>query len=257
LAVSKKTDRPVGSTKVKGRLIMNEDQTNPDHLKSLAAIYSPDPRSDNQALLDIFQKGAVGIAEHHAKVAKLRLAATMPESIPVQFETAKNLYLYAWFVYRFYPVAEHHALTCLELGLRLRFPDPLPKKYWNKPDSWKPTLRPLLNFAIDTGAIKNEGFHQWHDQVDFRARERYSNERQREMVQRNLEQIELDYSQAVPNDQDRDWNYLPILLEVLPGIRNSYAHGSTMLHNQVLGTLELVCEILNQLFEASGVSQSK
>ncbi|MGE5652496.1 MAG: hypothetical protein ACM34A_20065 [Bacillota bacterium] len=234
---------------------MDEGQTNPDHLKSLEAICSADPRSDNQALLDIFQNGAIGIVEHHAKVANIRLVASVPESIQVQFETVKNLYLYAWFVYRFYPIAEHHALTCLELGLRLHFPDPLPKKYW-KFDR-KPTLRPLLNFAIDTGAIKNEGFRQWHDRVNFRARERYSNERLREMVQRNLELIELDYSQAVPNDQDRDWNYLPILLEVLPGIRNSYAHGSTMLHNQVLGTLELVCEILNQLFDVSGVSQSK
>jgi hypothetical protein len=168
----------------------------------------------------------------------------------------KNLYLYAWFVYRFYPVAEHHALTCLELGLRLRFPGPLPKEYW-KQSNRKPTLRPLLNFAVHTRAIKNEGFRQWHEQVEFRARERYSSERQREMIQRNLEQIELDYSQAIPNDQDRDWDYLPILLDVLPGIRNSYAHVSSMLHNQVLGTLELVCEILNQLFEANGVPHSK
>lgn len=154
---------------------MDEDQTNPDHLKSLAAIYSPDPRSDNQALLGIFQHEAYGIDEHYAKVANIRLTTSIPESIQVQFETAKNLYLYAWFVYRFYPVAEHHALTCLELGLRLRFPDPLPKKYW-KFDR-KPTLRPLLSFAIDTGAIKNEGFRRWHDQVNLRARERYSNER--------------------------------------------------------------------------------
>jgi hypothetical protein len=256
LAFLKKTNRPFGSTKVEGQLIMDEGQINPDHLKSLAAIYSPDPRSNNQALLDIFQLGAIGIDEHHAKVASIKLAASMPEPIRVQFETAKNLYLYAWFVYRFYPVAEHHALTCLELGLRLRFPDPLPKEYWKKPDR-KPTLRPLLTFAIDTGIIKNEGFRQWRDQVDFRARQRYSNERHREMVERNLEQIELDYSQAVPNDQDRDWNYLSILLDVLPNIRNSYAHGSNMLHNQVLGTLELMCEILNQLFETSGVAQSK
>jgi hypothetical protein len=77
------------------------------------------------------------------------------------------------------------------------------------------------------------------------------------MIQRNLEQIEMDYSKAAPNDQDRDWNYLPILLEVLPGIRNAYAHGSTMLHNQVLGTLELVCEILNQLFGSSELPESK
>jgi hypothetical protein len=227
-------------------------QINPEFLKSLDAIHSPDPRSDNQAVLDIFKPGAIGIDEHHAEVARLTLAASVPEPIRIQFETAKNLYFYAWFVYRFYPVAEHQALTCLELGLRSRFPDQLPRKYWKKPEGWKPTLRPLLNFAVDIGAIRNEGFRQWREHVNFRARERYSNERRREMIERNLEQIELDYGQALPNDQDRDFNYLAVLLDVLPNIRNGYAHGSTRLSNQVLGTLELVCEILNQLYEPSG-----
>lgn len=225
---------------------MAEILMNPEHLKPLAAIFSPDPRSDNQAVLDILKPGATGIDEHHACVDRLKLANSVPESLIVQFETAKNLYLYAWFVYRFFPVAEHHALNVLELALRTRFPV-LPKKYWDK--SWKPTLRPLLKFAVNSGAVVNEGFRRWHDQVAFRARERYSNEKRFEMLERDLQRIELDYSNAVPNEQDQEWDYLPILLEVLPEIRNSYAHGSTLLHNQVLGTLELVCEIVNQLYE--------
>ncbi|MES3020789.1 MAG: hypothetical protein V4857_04310 [Pseudomonadota bacterium] len=237
-------------------VIMDKNLTNPEHLKSLATIFSPDPRSDNQALLDTFKNGAIGIAEHHANVESIRLTGSFPETIVTQFETAKNLYLYAWYVYRFHTVAEHHALTCLELGLRLRFPV-LPSKYRNKQANWKPTLRPLLNYAVETNAIKNEGFRHWHDQVARRARHRYFDEKRLEMVERDLMRIELDYSQAVPNDQDRDWNYLPILLEALPGIRNTYAHGSSYLHNQVLGTLELVCEILNQLYEADGTSRPK
>jgi len=76
-------------------------------------------------------------------------------------------------------------------------------------------------------------------------------EQLKEMEARGLQIFELDYSKAVICDQDREWDYLPILLEALPGIRNAYAHGSDMLHNQVLGTLELVCEILNQLFPKS------
>jgi hypothetical protein len=231
---------------------MDEKPGNPDHLKPLEALHIADPRSDNQAVLDMFQSGAIALDEHHCAVASLNLSATVPEDVLVQFETAKNLYLYAWFVYRFFPVAEHHALTCLELGLQHRFPDPLPKKYWNK--RWKPTLRPLLSFAIDTGVIKNEGFRQWRDQVTVRAEQRYSLERQREMREQNLSRIELDYTQAIPNDEDRDWDYLSILREVLPEIRNCYAHGSALLHNQVLGTLELVSEILNQLFECDEVN---
>ena len=72
------------------------------------------------------------------------------------------------------------------------------------------------------------------------------------MIERDIEQIEIDYEQAVPNDQGRECNYLPILLEALPEIWNSYAHGSTRLHSQVLGTIELVGEILNQLFQPAG-----
>lgn len=234
---------------------MDENLGNPDWVKPLEAIYAADPRSDNQAVLDMFQPGAIALAEHHCAVANIKLSGAVPEHIVVQFETAKNLYLYAWFVYRFFPVAEHHALTCLELGLRRRFPDPLPKKYWEK--RGKPTLRPLLNFAIDTRVIKNECFRQWHDQVNVRARQRYSLERQMEMREQGLSQIELDYTQAMPNDQDRDWDYLPILLEVLPGIRNCYAHGSDLLHNQVLGTLELVNEILNQLFDSGDAKKNE
>jgi len=230
---------------------MDEKPSNPDYLKPLEAIHVADPRSDNQAVLDMFQAGAIALDEHHCAVASLNVSAAVPQDVLVQFETAKNLYLYAWFVYRFFPVAEHHALTCLELGLQHRFSGPLPKKYWNKP--WKPTLRPLLCFAIDTGVIKNEGFRQWRDQVNIRAEQRYSLERQREMYEQGLSRIELDYSQAIPNDQDRNWDYVSILREVLPEIRNSYAHGSALLHRQVLGTLELVSEILNQLFECSEV----
>jgi hypothetical protein len=230
---------------------MDEIPGNPDHLKRLQTLHIADPRSDNQAVLDMFQNGAIALDEHHRAVASLNLSPAVPEDVFVQFETAKNLYLYAWFVYRFFPVAEHHALTCLELGLQHRFPDPLPKKYWNKP--WKPTLLPLLSFAIDTGSIKNEGFRQWRDQVTVRAEHRYSLERGREMREQGLSMIELDYSQAIPNDQDRDWDYVSILREVLPEIRNCYAHGSALLHNQVRGTLELVREILNQLFERGEV----
>ncbi|MEI7612745.1 MAG: hypothetical protein WCK63_07535 [Betaproteobacteria bacterium] len=193
------------------------------------------------------ERAAIG--KHHADVDQFKLAALVPDEVKVKFETAKNLYLYAWFVYRFYPVSEHHALTCLELGLRMRFPDPLPKKYWNKPPSRKPTLHPLLRFASESGFLQNKGFRRWHKHVEQHARQRYVNDILKEMTERNLDQVELNYEQAIPNEQDQNWNLLSVLLEVLPEIRNSYAHGSTMLHDRVLGTLELVSEILNQLFD--------
>lgn len=231
---------------------MDDAISNPDYLKPLNTVCVADPRSNGFVRIDARGCRKLGIDDYHADVVQFILDSCVPEHIRIHFETAKNLYLYAWFVYRFFPVAEHHALACLELALRERFKDGLPKSYWNKVDR-KPTLKPLLRFAIDTGVIRNQGFRRWHDRVAQRARDRYAHERHLEMIERNLDQIELNYEQAIPNDEDREWNYLPILLDVLPEIRNSYAHGSTMLHNQVLGTLELVYEMLSQLFDGDRV----
>lgn len=41
---------------------------------------------------------------------------------------------------------------------------------------------------------------------------------------------------------------LEILRKSLPSLRNELAHGSSMLTSQVLGTIELVAEILSQIF---------
>lgn len=232
---------------------MSELPQNPDYLKSAEELCSPDPRSYLVGRIESSGFRRTTINDHHGDVAQFKLSQAVPERVRIHFETAKNLYLYAWLVYRFYPVAEHHALASLELGLRERFKLGIPKKYWGIAGR-EPTLKPLLRYAIDIKLIQNQGFRRWNERVLERAKHRYAHERLCELIERDLDQIEMDYNQAAPNDEDRGWDYLPILFEVLPEIRNGYAHGSTMLHSQVLGTLEVVCEILNQVFD--GDSQS-
>lgn len=63
---------------------------------------------------------AITLADHHEEISAYALHTGVPQEIVLQFETARNVYLYAWFIYRFYPVAEHQALACLELALRER-----------------------------------------------------------------------------------------------------------------------------------------
>lgn len=191
------------------------------------------------------------LAEHHADIAKILLSPNVPTDVVIQFETAKNLYLYAWYVYRFYPVAEHQALTCLELGLRERIGESLPAEYLppRRSPSYVPTMRPFLEYAIDSGLIKNEAFRRWREIVQRRAESRYREEQITEMIKAGHESCEFRYEKVVPNEQDKDFDYLAILKKVLPGIRNSFAHGSTNLSNQVLGTFELVQEILDQLYQ--------
>ena len=226
----------------------HEPGYNPEYLKPLNFVCDADPRSISFSVLDpkITKYRTKELADHYNNINQYVLKPSVPEDIVIQFETAKNLYLYAWYVYRFYNVAEHHALTCLEFALRERFKDELPKKYWNK--QWNPTLRPLLRYGIDYGYIKNEGFQKWHQTSEKRATYRYEMEKIEEMERKRFTEIELDFSEVEVTDQDRDWDYINILLETLPSFRNNYAHGSKTLHNQVLGTIETVKEIIDQIY---------
>lgn len=194
------------------------------------------------------------VDDYHHSVATHSLNKAVPEGIRIHFDTARNLYVYAFFVYRFYPVAEHHALACLELALRERYEKEIPKKYYEH--SKHVTLKPLLRYAVDKGDVKNEGFKRWHEAAEVRARTRYMYEKTDEMREKDLDQIELDYSEVQVTDIDRNIDYINDLIEILPKFRNNYAHGSKMLHNNVLGTIQLVSEIINQIYpENSNVAE--
>lgn len=206
-----------------------------EYLRSPNLACEPDPRSQQE------------LEKQHELISCISLSSNVPEKIKIQFETAKNIYLYSWFVYRFYPVAESQALVCLELALLRRFSDEIPKEEYY-PDSEKPTFRPLLRYAINGGFITNEGFQSWRRRAEMRARERLGREKLQEMIDNDLSEIEWNYDEAKIEDVDRDWDYLKILKKSLPDRRNQYAHGSTMLHSQVLGTFETVSEIINQIY---------
>ena len=97
------------------------------------------------------------------------LHAGVPREIVLQFETARNVYLYAWFVYRFYPVAEHQSLACLELALRERLKEEIRT---GKIKGKRPTLYPLLKYAVEHELVRNEGFSAWQNRGEIRSRAR-------------------------------------------------------------------------------------
>lgn len=197
-------------------------------------------------------------ADQHESVVAYSLSEAVPEDVRILFDTARNLYLYSWFVYRFYNVAEQQVFACLEMALRERLKEemPLPEEYWPKKARGRsPTLRPMLRYVIDRGYIQNEGFRTWRDRGIVRAQQRYEMEKSEEMREKGLESIELDYSEVIVIDEDlQDYDYLSVLLTYIPSTRNNYAHGSGMLHNQVLHSFEVVSEIINQLFPVASMT---
>jgi len=189
---------------------------------------------------------AIELADHHEQISGYVLHAGVPEEIVVQFETAKNVYLYSWFVYRFYPVAEHHSLACLELALRERLKEEIRT---GKIKGKRPTLRPLLKYVVEHGLVKNEGFATWRNRGEINSRHRVEMERLREASGKNLDEITWDDLDIQVTAEDLNWDYVNVLADTLPMLRNDYAHGSTELHNWALRSIQVVCEIINQLYQ--------
>jgi hypothetical protein len=69
------------------------------------------------------------------------------------------------------------------------------------------------------------------------------------MIAQHLESMAVDENEPVkPTPEDQSWDLVEILRKSLPSLRNELAHGSSMLTSQVLGTIELVAEVLSQIF---------
>lgn len=190
----------------------------------------------------------VDLEHQHSLVAGLVLKPEVPEEVRIAFDTARNLYLYAWHVYRFYPVAELQTLIALEAGLRAALPERLPAHYQH-PRQEKPMLHGLLRYAIDHEYVRNEGFSRWHQHARDRARQRAEMAHLERMERLGLDSIEIDEDtplEILPEDQG--WDLLSVLKVTMHNRRNGRAHGDSGLTGQVRGTLELVAEILNQVF---------
>ena len=216
-------------------------------LRTPQQMSEPDPRSSRWAFANMD-----ALATHHANIDRIRASEQVPEDVAIQFETARNLYLYAWHVYRFYMVAELQALVTLEFGLRKRLPERLPAKY-QRPHHKSPMLAGLLAYAIDQGLIRNEGFGRWHEAAARQARQRRSMEAIQILIDQKLDMIEIDDTQPlVITPEDQDWDLLGVLRDGLPATRNDRAHGGPELRPQVSGTIELVAEILNQVYASPG-----
>lgn len=86
-----------------------------DALRSITSLGAPDRR-----MLVGVQDPQSELAARHAFLSTLALDEAVPEHVRTHFETAKNVLLYSWCVYRFHMVAELYALSTLEFAFRER-----------------------------------------------------------------------------------------------------------------------------------------
>ncbi len=225
---------------------MMEQKYDLEGLRPSEHVCEPDPRNTMFVRIDQTDGTArpIDLADHHEQISAYVLHAGVPQEIVLQFETARNVYLYAWFVYRFYPVAEHQCLACLELALRERLKEEIRT---GRVKGKRPALRVLLKYAVDNGLVRNEGFAAWQNRGEINSRARVEMEKLREATENNLTEITWDESDIQITAEDLDWDYVKMLPDLLPMLRNDYAHGSTDLHNWSLRSFQIVSENINQL----------
>tara|TARA_B100001105_G_C22393040_1_gene445367 strand:- start:540 stop:1340 length:801 start_codon:yes stop_codon:yes gene_type:complete len=237
-----------------------------DGLRSLHQLAAPDARMLYLAVLEGAAVRPLEQRDRYECIAELRLHDMVPAEVLVHYDTARNLYLFAWHVYRFHVVAEHQALASLEMALRFALVrrgviddagavlGPYAKSGKPKGRGRPAGLTQLLTMAARIGLITNEGLTlrgQWAQQL---AEDRRCIEQIEFMERNGLDRLVLPNSPAVPTADDMGFDWLQQFLQGLPRLRNEYAHGSQMLHANVLRTFQIVCELINQLWPAKDES---
>lgn len=208
-----------------------------DRLKSFDKIYEADERHDNSVYT---------LDDVHAELSKIVLNDSVSIDVRQLFETAKNISLYSWFVYRFHQASELIVFSALEMALRERYaienPDVPSKKY---PFG----LYHLLQHAKSEGWITNEGFPSLYERAKTFAKDKkrieiimthdFEKEPSVAIEEPSMDEIEealseIDMVGAITNNANT--------------IRNSLAHGSRTLHPNSVSTLFTTSEVINQIF---------
>lgn len=223
---------------------------NSDSLRTPQNAFDPDPRTKHLILHDKRNSHirSVTLIDQTDLISLFTLNRNVPEEVIIHFETAKNIYLYSWFVFRFYQVAEQHAFATLEYALRLGCPEFVKQYSDNNRFNNEPGLKTLIKHAAKSGRVKNELFPSRIAWASQRAKARFSHLKLNEMVKAGLNEMEYDDSSIEPSYDDLNHDWIEDFIEHIPALRNDLAHGSPALHHTVIHTFDVVSSMINMLF---------
>ena len=83
-----------------------EESVHPDGLRTLDQLGSADTRMQHFAVRDGGTSRPFGQEDRYENMSSFELLHEVPADERVHFDTARNLCLYAWFVYRFHVVRD-------------------------------------------------------------------------------------------------------------------------------------------------------
>ncbi len=128
-------------------------------LKKLEEVLEPDERNQNRYDINhsTGEMTPTTIESIYTVVEGVRLNEKAPDDVRSQFNVARNLAIYSWFVYSFNEVAARQALAALEMAARRKTGDDK-TAFKNLLDKLFPgrQLAPDLSLAKAVSTIRNE-----------------------------------------------------------------------------------------------------
>jgi hypothetical protein len=211
---------------------------------------------DNMSLPDIRSTYFVGctIENMHSVIAQYSLNSNVPQNIQNHFDTARNLFLYAYHVYRFYNVAQHQLYSLLELAIRTCVGEKELDNYFKKRRSagikCTKGLSLYLRYLGEYKLIRNEDFLRWHHRHEQARQDKYNDIVYQKMNDEDL--AEYPWNEELYNSIDVgnvEWDIIDTLIKYIPAFRNEFSHGSENLSNDVLIYFEDITTIINKMYE--------
>ena len=235
-----------------------------DGLKSFDEIMKPNTFHTRKVLVnEAGEQFTYELEDHYKAIEQYSLHDEVPDHVATQYGVARNIYIYAWFEYRFYNAAEAHVLIALEFALKERIGDLALKTYIKQRKSeyhertgsklhLSSGLKTLMEYCRDHQLVKNEGFNEWQQystmQAYYKARNEQFEWSRAEMERTGQLEIELPEIPIVHLPPDINYDHVQHLIDHVNKRRNDYGHASSILYPNVLNTFEMVSEFINQVY---------
>jgi len=188
------------------------------------------------------------IESYHAALDAVRLHNGVPVPIQQQFETAKNISLYAFYAYRLHQPAELVAYSAFEMALRERAKGESSELFKKKT---APMFKDLCDLAIHKHWFQPEGFSHLQRQAYYQAKLTKDWTLIKHMTAEGLTETEVEdpTDEEVMQALKEFTDFASPLLESFRQLRNNLAHGSSLLMPSSVRTLQVLAEAINQLFQ--------
>lgn len=243
-----------------------------DGLKPFAEISQADDRNlfFVRVNLRTMEEHRNTLEAHYSDIENYTLNEFVPDDIAIQYDVARNIYIYAWFEYRFFNASEASVLTVLELALKEKIGDHNIKAYIKQrknelcPETGKKInpqkgLKTYMEYCRDHALVSNNGFSAWHRYPTTRARMMTEQEQSAWAIAERVRagEIEIEFPEITIESMppDESYNHVQFLIDNVNHMRNGYAHGNTNLYADVLNTFEMVSEFINQLYPCQEIQK--